>query len=86
MLKSTISSKGQVTVPLQVREQLGLEAGTTILFEVRGNGVLLRKGAVGTHPVDRVYGILQPRTPTDALALLDEMRGPRPGGRRGKSR
>lgn len=81
MLKSTISSKGQVTVPAEVREQFGLDAGTVILFEVRKEGVLLRKGALGGHPVDKVFGILRGR-PVDSLALLDRMRGPRPGGRR----
>ena len=86
MLKSTISSKGQVTVPVEVREKLGLDAGTTVLFEVRGDGVLLRKGAVGEHPVDKVFGVLKTRKPVDSLALLDQMRGPRPGGPRAKAR
>jgi antitoxin PrlF len=86
MLKSTISSKGQVTVPAEVREKLGLEAGTTVLFEVREDAVLLRKGAVGEHPVDQVFGVLGPRKPVDALALLDKMRGPRPGGPRARAR
>ena len=86
MLKSTISSKGQVTVPAEVRERFGLEAGTVVLFDLRQDGVLLRKGAVGEHPVDKVFGILKPRERADSLRLLDEMRGPRPGGLRGKAR
>jgi AbrB family looped-hinge helix DNA binding protein len=75
-MKSTISSKGQVTVPAEVRSRLGLLPGTVVTFELRDNGVLMRKGGPGTHPVDRVYGLLKLRKPTDAL--LDEMRGPRP--------
>lgn len=86
MLKSTISSKGQITVPAEIRERLGLDAGTVVLFDIRKDGVLLHKGAVGEHPVDKVFGILKPRRPVDSLALLDEMRGPRPGGPRGKAR
>jgi len=86
MLKSTISSKGQITVPAEVRERFGLEAGTVVLFDLRQDGVLLRKGAVGEHPVDKVFGILKPRERADSLCLLDEMRGPRPGGPRGKAR
>jgi hypothetical protein len=46
-----------------------------VTFEIRENGVLLRKGSAGGHPVDRIFGILRLRKPTDAL--LDEMRGPR---------
>lgn len=75
-MKSTISSKGQVTVPAEVRERLGLRAGTVVSFELRDDGVLLRKGGHGPHPVDRVFGRLRLSRPVDAL--VDEMRGPRP--------
>jgi len=75
-MKSTISSKGQVTVPAKVREQLGLLPGTPVEFELREEGVFLRKGISGSHPVDRVWATLQPGRPVDDL--LDEMRGPRP--------
>jgi len=74
-MKSRVSSKGQVTVPAEVRNRLGLQPGTVVTFEIRENGVLLRKGSAGGHPVDRIFGILRLRKPTDAL--LDEMRGPR---------
>lgn len=86
MLKSTISSKGQVTVPAELRARLGLCAGTVVLFEPRADGILLRKGAIGTHPIDKVFGILKSGRRVDALALLDEMRGPRPGGPRARRR
>jgi AbrB family looped-hinge helix DNA binding protein len=85
-MKSTISSKGQVTVPAEVRRCLGLAAGTTVRFEIRPDGVILRKGTVGEHPVDKVFGLIKPRRAVDALVLLDQMRGPRPGGRRARRR
>ena len=75
-MKSRISSKGQVTVPAEVRNRLGLQPGSVVLFELRKDGALMRKGTLGEHPVDRVFGMLRLRKPTDAL--LDEMRGPRP--------
>jgi antitoxin PrlF len=75
-MKSKISSKGQVTVPAEVRSRLGLQPGTVVVFEIRGRGALMRKGSSGRHPVDRVFGTLKLRKPTDVL--LDEMRGPRP--------
>jgi AbrB family looped-hinge helix DNA binding protein len=83
-MKSTISVKGQVTIPIEVRERLGLEAGTIVLFDLREEGVLLRKGSHGEHPVDKVFGVLKVRRPVDSLKLTDEMRGPRPGGRRAR--
>lgn len=75
-MKSRISSKGQVTVPVVVRDELGLGAGTEVEFVVRDGEAVLRKGGGPTHPVDRVYGRLQLGKPVDAL--LDAMRGPRP--------
>lgn len=76
-MRSTISSKGQVTVPVEVRERLGLLPGTPVEFELREEGVFLRKGISGSHPVDQVWATLHPGRPVDDL--LDEMRGPRPG-------
>jgi antitoxin PrlF len=38
-----VTRKGQITLPRAVREALGLEAGADIDFEVRDEGVLLRK-------------------------------------------
>ena len=73
-MKSTISSKGQVTVPVEVRDKLGLTPGTEVEFELRRNGVLLRKGGGARHPVDRVFGLLSLPAPVDEI--LVEMRGP----------
>jgi AbrB family looped-hinge helix DNA binding protein len=85
-MKSTISSKGQITVPAEVRDRLGLRTGTIVRFEMRPGGVLLIKGGGGQHPVDRVFGVIKPARSMDTLELLDRMRGPRPGGRRARRR
>ena len=45
-MTTTISSKGQVTVPRRLRDHLGLTAGTKLEFELGEGGVLLcRKAA-----------------------------------------
>lgn len=75
-MTSTISSKGQITVPKGVRDRLGLRAGTTVEFELTDNGVMLRKGHKGARPVDRVRGVLKRHRSTDDL--VDDMRGARP--------
>jgi AbrB family looped-hinge helix DNA binding protein len=75
-MKSRVSSKGQITLPVEVRLRLGLSAGTPVRFELKRDAVILRKGAPGVHPVDRLYGRLDLGKPVDAV--LDEMRGPRP--------
>jgi AbrB family looped-hinge helix DNA binding protein len=83
-VKSRISSKGQITVPVAVRDQLGLDAGTEIEFVLRDGEAVLRKGGGPNHPVDRVYGRLRLEKPVDAL--LDAMRGPRPKPGRNRRR
>ncbi len=80
-MKSVVSPKGQITLPVEARAKLGLVPGTPVHFEVREGGLLLRKGTRGAHPVDAVFGTLKLDRPVDEL--VDEMRGPRPtGGRR----
>ncbi len=83
-MHSRVSSKGQITIPAKIRKALGLHTGTPVVFEHRPEGALLRKGTVGEHPVDKVYGLLKLHASVDVL--LDEMRGPRPrfGGKRGR--
>jgi AbrB family looped-hinge helix DNA binding protein len=83
-VKSTISAKGQITVPAVVREKLGLAPGTAVRFELTEGGVLLRKGSGGSHPVDQVFGRLKLEKSVDAL--IDEMRGPRPVTRQSRRR
>jgi antitoxin PrlF len=75
-VKSVVSSKGQITLPIEIRQKLGLGPGTPVQFEIREGGVLLRKGTSGEHPVDKVFGRLRLDRPVDEL--IDEMRGPRP--------
>jgi len=41
-MKSVVSTKGQVTLPAEVRAKLGLTVGTAVQFELREGGVLLR--------------------------------------------
>jgi AbrB family looped-hinge helix DNA binding protein len=38
-----LTSKGQVTIPMEIREQLGLTTGTVVEFTVEGDTVVMRK-------------------------------------------
>jgi len=40
---SRLSSKGQVTIPKEVREALSLKANDFVAYELRDDGVLLRR-------------------------------------------
>jgi AbrB family looped-hinge helix DNA binding protein len=80
-MTSTISAKGQITVPKAVRDKLGLRPGVRVEFELTSEGALLRKGQRGgVRAVDRVLGIVKREAPTDAL--IADMRGPVPASLR----
>ncbi|MDP8900586.1 MAG: AbrB/MazE/SpoVT family DNA-binding domain-containing protein [Actinomycetota bacterium] len=42
MSRAKITSKGQITVPKDVRDRLGLESGDRVVFEFEGDTVRLR--------------------------------------------
>lgn len=42
MTTTSVTSKGQVTIPKQVRELLGITAGSRLAFEVEGSSVRIR--------------------------------------------
>ena len=42
MASTTVSSKGQVVIPREVREAHGWEPGTVLVIEEQGDGILLR--------------------------------------------
>lgn len=56
-MRGTVGERGQVTIPKQVRDRLGIEAGTVLEFEARG-GQLIAVKAVTDDPVDAAYGVL----------------------------
>lgn len=57
-----ITSKGQVTIPMEMREKLGLLPDTEVEFEIDRDAVRIRKAA-------------SPRRPDRGRALVEHMRG-----------
>lgn len=49
--RSRLSSKGQVTIPSEVREKLHLEPGDTVIYEVEDERAVLRRA----EPFDIAY-------------------------------
>ena len=41
-IERTVSEKGQIVIPKDVREYLGLKSGSEIIFEVKGRVVILK--------------------------------------------
>jgi antitoxin PrlF len=42
-MTSKITSKGQTTLPKEIRDKLGVRSGDTLVYEVEGNAVRVRK-------------------------------------------
>jgi AbrB family looped-hinge helix DNA binding protein len=49
MTKTTMSSKGQISIPKAVRERLNLKAGTEISIDVQGEALVMKR-LVRNHP------------------------------------
>jgi len=46
--EAKITSKGQMTIPRDIRRALHVEEGDTVIFDVMSDGVLLRPRHAGT--------------------------------------
>jgi len=57
---STISSKGQVTVPQEIRNRLGLSTGDRVEFAIEGDRTVIRPARQGDNPFEKFRGILGP--------------------------
>jgi AbrB family looped-hinge helix DNA binding protein len=43
MTKATISSRGQIAIPKEVRERLHLKAGTEVVIDVQGDALVMKR-------------------------------------------
>lgn len=55
---STISSKGQITVPLQIRRRLGLKVGDRVEFAVDEDRTIIRPARAQKNPFEKYRGTL----------------------------
>jgi antitoxin PrlF len=55
---STISSKGQITVPLEIRKRLGLKQGDRVEFVVDGGRTTMRPARLADNPFLKYVGAL----------------------------
>ena len=67
-----VTSKGQVTIPLELRRKLGLAAGSEVTFEWDGHGARIRK-AERPRTLRKWRGALKLSDGVDAF--VDRMRG-----------
>jgi len=68
-----ITSKGQVTVPHEIRRALGVRAGDQLLFEQDGKGTRVRP-VRSDSPFEKYRGIGNPGTSSGRKAILRRIR------------
>ena len=83
---SVISSKGQLTVPQEIRIRLGLKEGDRVEFVVEGGNTIIRPARAQQNPFEPYAGVLAdafPKGVREINAWVDEMRSE---GSRGEKR
>jgi AbrB family looped-hinge helix DNA binding protein len=53
--------KGQVVVPRDVRQHLGIRSGSEVIFEVRNEEAVLRPGKAPSDVVNEYVSIISPK-------------------------
>jgi antitoxin PrlF len=71
-----ISSKGQITVPQEIRKRLGLEPGDRVEFVVEEGRTVIQPARTEVNPFERFIGILGPFPGGEEgiKAWIDDMR------------
>ena len=69
-----VSTKGQVTIPFDIRDKLGLLPHTEVSMEARGNKVIIEKklntSARGEHVLNRMIGKATVKMSTDEIMKI----------------
>ncbi len=73
-MKSTVSERGQVTIPKKLRDRLGLRPGQVLEFDTERGALVARKRLGKDDPVTAVTGIL-PNLDVDKA--MERSRGPK---------
>ena len=73
---STISSKGQITVPIEIRRRLGVKPGDKLDFALEDGRTVLRPARKEKNPFEAYLGILPAFSSKEEInAWVREMRG-----------
>jgi antitoxin PrlF len=73
-MKTTVSEKGQITIPKPLRVRLGLRVGQVLEVKEERGRLIMSKQARPHDAIDKLYGILKLGRSTDEI--MDELRGP----------
>jgi antitoxin PrlF len=69
-----ITSKGQITIPVEVRRALGVGEGDSVIFETDSDGVRVVPKREGESPFAKYRGMGNPGLPSGRDAILKYLR------------
>lgn len=72
-MKTTVSEKGQITIPKPLRVRLGIRTGQVLEVREERGRLIMTKQRRPQDAVDRLFGILKLGRPTDEI--MEELRG-----------
>jgi antitoxin PrlF len=76
---STVTSKGQITIPQEIRRRLGLHEGDRVEFVIDGERTLICRNREDVNPFERYMGALPAfREKDDINAWLGDLRDDEP--------
>lgn len=74
MITAKLTSKGQITIPKQVREKIGISPGEDLAFEEK-NGLFYVKKAPRQSPFNKWIGYLKTIKREKTDIIIEELRG-----------
>jgi antitoxin PrlF len=74
MVTARLTSKGQITIPKEVRDKLGIVSGEDIIFEEKNGIFYIRKG-IKKSPFNKWIGCLKNAQGKKSDTIIEELRG-----------
>lgn len=60
-MQTTLTSKGQVTIPQSLRQHFGLKQGMAVTFEIEGDHIAVRPAPAARQAQDSGFGLIKSR-------------------------
>lgn len=55
----TVGKKGQITIPKDIRDKFGLKEGERVIFDVRGDEIVIKPEKSGKEFLDKLVSIVK---------------------------